>query len=127
MRQFWRLSGSFAADMGHFDAGSRGHAPRRRARPARIAPAIARSAAVLYLARRYGEAVAAYTDSISLAPDFTSTYGARGLAYYGLGDLERARNSCETKREHWGSQQCLAVVYEKLGRARGCGSRDLRN
>jgi hypothetical protein len=29
---------------------------------------------------------------------------------------ERARASCETKRDHWLSQQCLAVIYEKLGR-----------
>ncbi len=108
-------SGSFAADMGHFDVAL---AATRRAV---VLDPLARAshsalAAVLYLARRYGQAVAAYTDSISIAPDYTSTYAARGLAYYGLGDLEKARNSCETHREHWGSQQCLALVYEKLGR-----------
>src|ERR1022692_3274011 len=42
--------------------------------------------------------------------------GWRGFAYYGLGDLERARASCETKPDHWFSQQCLAVIYYKLGR-----------
>ena len=39
-----------------------------------------------------------------------------GLPIYGLGDLQSARASCETKPDDWGSQQCLAVVYDKLGR-----------
>lgn len=39
-----------------------------------------------------------------------------GLPYYGLGDLERARTVCETKRDYLFSQQCLAVTYDKLGR-----------
>jgi tetratricopeptide (TPR) repeat protein len=32
------------------------------------------------------------------------------------GDFERARASCETKPDFWLSQQCLAVIYDKLGR-----------
>ena len=43
-------------------------------------------------------------------------YGDRGIAYYRLGDLKSARDSCETKPDYWGSQQCLAVIYDKLGR-----------
>ena len=68
----------------------------------------------LYSARRYEEAVAAFAEVISLEPDFKATYGHRGLAYYGLGDLESARASCETKPDYWDSQQCLAVIYDKL-------------
>jgi serine/threonine-protein kinase len=70
----------------------------------------------LYFARRYAEAIAILTDSISIDPAFAPSYARRGLAYYGLGDLQSARASCETKPEHWVSQWCLAVVYEKLGR-----------
>ena len=70
----------------------------------------------LYFARRYQEANAAYSDAISLDPAYEETYGARGLAYYGLGDLKNASSSCETKPEYWESQQCLAIAYEKLGR-----------
>jgi tetratricopeptide (TPR) repeat protein len=66
--------------------------------------------------RRYEEAVAAFAEIISLDPDFKATYGQRGLAYYGLGDLKSARASCETKPDYWVSQQCLAVIYDKLGR-----------
>jgi tetratricopeptide (TPR) repeat protein len=60
--------------------------------------------------------VAAYADVISLDPDYKSTYADRGLSFYGLGDFERARASCETKRDHWYSQQCLAVIYDKVGK-----------
>ena len=81
-----------------------------------LAKAIPCSAEALYAARRYEEAVAAFAEVISLEPDFKATYGNRGLAYYGLGDLESARASCETKPDYWVSQQCLAVIYDKLGR-----------
>ena len=81
-----------------------------------LASAISVLGRALYAARRYEEAVAAFAEVISLEPDFKVTYGERGLAYYGLGDLESARASCEMKPDHWASQQCLAVVYDKLGR-----------
>jgi tetratricopeptide (TPR) repeat protein len=110
-----RHSGFFAVPMGHFDAGL---AALRRAV---VLDPLARQVhsglgQSLYLARRYEEAVAAFADVISLEPDYKGTYGRRGLAYYGLGDLERARSSCETKPDFWVSQQCLAVIYDKLGR-----------
>jgi TolB-like protein/Flp pilus assembly protein TadD len=110
-----RISGQFAASMGHFDAG---FAATRRA--VVLDPLDRRShaalALVLYAARRYAEAAAAFAEGISLEPDFKETYGDRGFAYFGLGDLENARASCETKPDHWESQQCLAVIYDKLGR-----------
>ena len=81
-----------------------------------LAKAITSLGRALYLARRYEEAVAAFAEVISLEPDFKATYGDRGFAYYGLGDLQSARASCETKPDYWGSQQCLAVIYDKLGR-----------
>jgi TolB-like protein len=113
--QVLRFSGVFAAYMGHFDAGV---AATRRAV---VLDPLARQshgalAQALYVARRYQEAIAAFAEVISLDPDYKATYGARGFAYYGLGDLERARASCEMKPDHWVSQQCLAVIYYKLGR-----------
>jgi tetratricopeptide (TPR) repeat protein len=36
--------------------------------------------------------------------------------YYGLGDLQSARVSCETNRDYLGNQWCLAVTYDRLGR-----------
>ena len=110
-----RTSGSFAASMGHFDAGV---AAARRAVVLDPLGRISHSelGRTLYSARRYEEAVAAFAEVISLEPDFNASYGERGLAYYGLGDLQSARASCETKPDYWQSQQCLAVIYDKLGR-----------
>jgi TolB-like protein/Tfp pilus assembly protein PilF len=113
--QVLRFSGSFAVYMGHFDAAL---AATRRAV---VLDPLARAShsllgRALYAGRRYQEAVAAWAEVIRLEPDFKGTYGDRGLAYYGLGDLERARASCETKPDYWESQQCLAVIYDKLGR-----------
>jgi len=70
----------------------------------------------LYAARRYGEAIAASAEVISLDPDLKAIYPSRGMIYYGLGDLQRARASCEIHSDHWLSQWCLAVIYNKLGR-----------
>ncbi len=112
--QVLRRSGAFASEMGHLDAGV---AATRRAV---VLDPLAREAhsalsRALYANRRYAEAVAAYAEVISLAPDFKDTYGERGLAYYGLGDLQSARASCATKPDYWASQQCLAVIDDKLG------------
>ena len=119
--QVLRLSGTFAAYMGHFDTGV---AAAHRA--VVLDPLDRRSHSALgralYAARRYREAAAAHAEAISLNPDFQSAYGERGLAFYAVGDLERARATCETKRDDWGSQQCLAVVYEKLGRHADAGA-----
>jgi TolB-like protein/Flp pilus assembly protein TadD len=113
--QVLRQSGELAAYMGHFDAGI---AALRRAIV--LDPLDHRSHSVLgdvlYSARRYEEATTTYAAAISLSPNYEQTYGARGLAFYALGDLERARASCETRNDYWLSQQCLAVVYDKLGR-----------
>jgi tetratricopeptide (TPR) repeat protein len=99
--------------MGHFDAGL------TALRRALVLDPLARAShgllgQALLVARQYEEAVTAFTEAISIAPDYKANYGNRGLASYGLGDLERARASCETNPDHWVSQQCLAVVYNKL-------------
>ncbi len=108
-------SGRFAVFIGHSDAGI---AAARRA--AVLDPLNPRShsllAQALYFARRYQEAIAAFTEVISLDPEDEFAFGHRGLAYYGLGDLQSARSSCETKSDHWATQWCLAVTYDKLGR-----------
>jgi tetratricopeptide (TPR) repeat protein len=71
---------------------------------------------VLLIARQYDKALAAYLDALALDPEWPALYASRGLAYYLLGDFERARASCESKPDYFVSQQCLAVTYDKLGR-----------
>jgi tetratricopeptide (TPR) repeat protein len=108
-------AGRFAAQVGRFDAGV---SATRRA--VALDPLGAQSRALLgealYWARRYEEAVTAYGEVVSLEPDYKAVYGFRGLAYYGLGDFQSARSSCETKPGYWASRRCLAVTYDKLGR-----------
>jgi tetratricopeptide (TPR) repeat protein len=70
----------------------------------------------LYVAHRYQEAVAAFAEVLSLDPDYKDTYVHRGFSYYGLGDLQSARASCETHPDYWGNQYCLAVIYDRVGR-----------
>jgi tetratricopeptide (TPR) repeat protein len=110
-----RVSGSFLVSMGQFDEGI------SAARRAVALDPLNRSSHdvlgfALYFARHYGEAIRAYAESITLDPAYQEAYGVRGLAYYGIDDLQNARSSCETKPDYWVSQQCLAVVYDKLGR-----------
>jgi tetratricopeptide (TPR) repeat protein len=58
--------------------------------------------------------VTAFTQAINVDPNATPPYGNRGLSFYGLGDLQSARKSCEVKRDDWQSRWCLAVTYDKL-------------
>ena len=113
--QILRRSGFYSVLIGHFDAGL--EATRRAVV---LDPLTAEShftlGAALYFARRYDESVAAFTQVISLDPDYSLAYASRGLAYYSLGDLEKARESCESKPDYWFGHQCLAVIYHKLGR-----------
>jgi TolB-like protein len=69
----------------------------------------------LYYARRYEEAIAALDDTLALNPEYSTAYALRGWAQYVRGDYPGARASCEVKTDHWASQLCLAVIYEKLG------------
>ncbi len=69
-----------------------------------------------YLAHRYEEAHAANAEAVSLDPDFLRAYEYMGLADYQLGNLEAARATCEARPNYWGTQWCLALTYQKLGR-----------
>jgi TolB-like protein len=75
-----------------------------------------RLGAVLLYARRYQDALAAYEEELSLDPDSPDAYAGRGLAYYALGNFQMAVASCERKPLYLGTQVCLAVSYDKLGR-----------
>ena len=109
-----RDSGYFAVEMGHIEPGL---TALHRAVVLDPMNPLSHAALMmgLYFSRRYPEAIAAAAEVITLNSDFQWAYAYRGLAYYGLGDLERARASCEAKPDDFG-RVCLAVTYEKLGR-----------
>jgi TolB-like protein/tetratricopeptide (TPR) repeat protein len=109
------LGGRFSVYMGHFDMGLA--AVRRAATLDPLNPlSHSHLGQALLFARRYQEAVVALGDVISLEAEHTPAYGFRGLAYYGLGDFQSARASCEARPDYWVSQWCLAVIFDKLGR-----------
>ena len=70
----------------------------------------------LYLARRFEDASRENAQAIALNPENLRGYEYSGLTSYMLGKLEQARSTCESRPGYWGTQWCLALVYEKLGR-----------
>jgi TolB-like protein len=110
-----RIYGLFVITMGRLDAGI---ADLRRA--VTLDPLNVISHYLLgrglYWARRYEDALAPLAEAIALDPEHQPSYQYRGLAYYGLGDFDKARSACEPKPKWWGTQWCLALAYEKLGR-----------
>jgi tetratricopeptide (TPR) repeat protein len=70
----------------------------------------------LYYVHQYDEAIAALEDTLALESDLPEVYVIRGRSYYLLGNLQRARTSCEIKPDYWTSRVCLAITYDKLGR-----------
>jgi TolB-like protein/DNA-binding winged helix-turn-helix (wHTH) protein/Flp pilus assembly protein TadD len=69
-----------------------------------------------YFGRHTADALGAYRDSVALQPDAPGGSAKIGLAYYTLGNLDSARSSCEMAPRHWLNQECLAIVYARLGR-----------
>ena len=107
--------GQFAVYMGHTEAGIA--AGRRAVVLDPLDTSSHRHLGVsLFFARQNKEAVAAFTDALALDPEDPQSNAQLGLAYYGLGDFEGARTSCERMPEDPSNQQCLAVTYDKLER-----------
>jgi len=107
---------SFSVYVGRTEAGILAAAHRAVALDPLSSLSRARLGQTLYFARRYQEALTTFAEVISLDSNFKQAYGDRGLAYYALGDFQSARSACESNSDHWISQWCLAVTYDKLGR-----------
>ena len=111
--QVLRYYGLFAGLMGRTDAGI---AAVRRA--VLLDPLNRDSYGVLAqtlgAAHHYEEAIAAFREASLLDPGYSHPY--RWVSDYALGNYEDARALCESKPDDWGSQVCLAVTYDKLGR-----------
>jgi tetratricopeptide (TPR) repeat protein len=103
----------FSAIAGRFEASI--DAARRAVQldPLNVDSHWALSTALLY-ARRYQESNATYQDVLTLDPEFADPY--QWTLGYMVGHLEETRKRCEKHPDTWGSQVCLAIIYEKLGR-----------
>ncbi|HET7063494.1 MAG TPA: tetratricopeptide repeat protein [Rudaea sp.] len=69
----------------------------------------------LVFAKRYADAVRAFSDAKALGQDDVSVNMWLGITYYQSGDFENARATCARAGEVNGPW-CLAMVYDKLGR-----------
>jgi TolB-like protein/lipoprotein NlpI len=110
-----RYYGAFAAEMGRFEAAlAAGH------RSVALDPLNPLNHFELgvsqLLARRFDEAIGAFTAVKTLAPDDASVNGWIGYASYANGNLESARAACEGPGQEFNKYHCLAMVYNKLGR-----------
>jgi len=105
--------GVFVADMGQTEAGL------AAARRALVLDPLSSDAhisvgAALMAARRYPEAIAAFTDAKGLGGSgFASAW--QSFAYIASGDFQSARTACE-RADDSNKPICFALVYEKLGR-----------
>jgi len=75
-------------------------------------------ARVLWLSRHYAEAIAAADETSSLDPGDAWVAAIRGESHYMLGDLGRARSSCEIAPQHYSLEVCRAIVYQRTGQRR---------
>jgi TolB-like protein len=69
----------------------------------------------LAFARRYGDAIQAFTEAKALGQDDLSVNMWLGITYYLSGDFERASATC-TKAGEVNGPWCLAMIYDKRGR-----------
>jgi TolB-like protein/tetratricopeptide (TPR) repeat protein len=105
-----------AAAVGHFDTAIT--AARRGTALDPVNPLMHISLGdALQAARRHDEAIKAYREAVAVAekPD-AAAYARQGLSYYMLGNLQKAYELCNTRREDWESMLCLAITLNKLGK-----------
>jgi TolB-like protein/Flp pilus assembly protein TadD len=106
--------GVFAAEMGQTEAGPA--AARRALVLDPLGPdARATLGYALMAARRYPEAIKAFTDAKELTPVSGFLNAWLSFSYYAIGDFPSARTACERADES-NKPICFALVYEKLGR-----------
>jgi serine/threonine-protein kinase len=73
---------------------------------------------LLYIGRRFNEAIESSQVTLTLDPENTWVRGIRGTAYYARGDYQNALASCEKQpdKANYHIKVCLAVSYHKLSK-----------
>jgi Flp pilus assembly protein TadD len=61
-------------------------------------------------AKKYREAVEAVNRALQIDADSSDLKNARGLCLLSLGEIDAARESCETPKRGWQGMLCLAVL-----------------
>ncbi|HEV7613663.1 MAG TPA: TIR domain-containing protein [Steroidobacteraceae bacterium] len=70
----------------------------------------------LHEAKKDREAVVAVNRALQIDADSSDLKNARGLYLLSLGEIDAARESCETSKRGWQGMLCLAILYDQLHR-----------
>jgi len=70
----------------------------------------------LHDAKKEREAVEAVNRALQIDADSSDLKNARGLYLLSLGEIDAARESCETPKRGWQGMLCLAILYDRLHR-----------
>lgn len=70
----------------------------------------------LHEAKKDREAVEAVNRALQIDADSSDLKNARGLYFLSLGEIDAARESCETPKRGWQGMLCLAILYDRLHR-----------
>ena len=70
----------------------------------------------LHDAKKDREAVEAVNRALQIDADSSDLKNARGLYLLSLGEIDAARESCETPKRGWQGMLCLAILYDRLHR-----------
>ena len=108
-------SGTFFVTMGRAEAGLANI--RRAIALDQLNPeGYARLSIGLTYARQYREAIEADERTLQFNPNDIAIKNSRGMNHLLLGELDAARESCETPKRSWIGRLCMAILYDKLHR-----------
>jgi tetratricopeptide (TPR) repeat protein len=108
-------SGTFFVTMGRAEAGLANI--RRAIALDQLNPeGYARLSIGLTYARQYREAIEADERTLQFNPNDVAIKNSRGVNHLLLGELDAARESCDTPKRSWQGRLCMAILYDKLHR-----------
>jgi TolB-like protein/Tfp pilus assembly protein PilF len=70
----------------------------------------------LTYAHQYREAIEADERTLQFNPSDVAIKNSRGMNHLLLGELDAARESCETPKRSWQGRLCMSILYDKLHR-----------
>ncbi|GAC1672920.1 MAG: hypothetical protein NVS9B2_21090 [Steroidobacteraceae bacterium] len=70
----------------------------------------------LHDAKKDREAVEAVNRALQIDADSSDLKNARGMYLLSIGEIDAARESCETPKRGWQGMLCLAILYDRLHR-----------
>jgi len=108
-------AGSYFVAQGRVDAGL-ANIRRAIALDQLNGSAYGRYSTALYLTRRFRDAIEADERALQFNPNGAFQLNSRGLNRLVIGELDAARQDCETRELSWVGRLCLSILYDRLHR-----------